>query len=296
MVIRIRNLEKIQYLQPNSAKVLMGGSEAINLAKRVLKDQLVWVENIQAEEGAYVADVFPSFEQVITAYKEKRIANGDNVSKSTKTKLRMIYAQMLTDFNLAPLIPTSTQSQAQTKEIQQTLYTIYVRTLSNIRSSVPVAQKSSKTKTETSGGGYANTFQRAMLTIDAISWFNEKGQKMHPVTQKLFVDLLQSFQSEADSEARYTQIKLKEIMKRNVFLKEIFLNVSEFDRGKFIYECLDWFKNKGQYLPDDVQVTFVNWLRIYQQSHSNDGDYIKSRLQWMLKNNDLYLDFIDLSE
>ncbi len=83
-------------------------------------------------------------------------------------------------------------------------------------------------------------------------------------------------------------------MKKEPFFKEIFLNKAVFERGKFTYECLEWFKNTGQYLPEDVQNVFVNWLRTYQQTHSNDGDFIKLRLQWMLKNHGLYQDFMEL--
>ena len=103
IVIRIRNLEKIEYIQPDAEKVLIGGEEAISLAKRVLLGQLVWIENLAPEEGAYAADVYPSFEQVITAYKEKRIVNGDNISESTKEKLKIIYKQMMEHLNLTAI-------------------------------------------------------------------------------------------------------------------------------------------------------------------------------------------------
>ena len=78
IVVRIRNLEKIEYIQSDPEKVLIGGEEATSLAKSVLQGQLVWVENLKTEEGAYVADIYPSFEQVVTVYKEKRIVNGFN--------------------------------------------------------------------------------------------------------------------------------------------------------------------------------------------------------------------------
>ena len=300
VVIRIRNLDKIEYLQPKSEKVLMGGSEAISLAKSVLQGQLVWVENIQVEEGAYVADIYPSFEQIITVYKKKRMVNGDNISEGTKEKLKVIYKQMLAEFNLTPLLPTSdAQAQQVSKEIRSTLRTIYTRTLSNLRTETPNIGGGKKKEEEAGGAAakqYDGRFQRALFTADAITWFREKGQYMHPLAQQLFIELLKSFQSDADSEARYTQVRIKEIMKRDPFFKELFLNAADFERGKFTYECLEWFKTTGQYLPEDVQNLFVNWLRTYQQTHSNDGDFIKQRLQWMLKNHGLYQDFLELGD
>ena len=287
IVIRIRNLDKIEYLQPKSEKVLLGGAEAISLASSVLKDQQVWVDNLQVEEGAHVADIYPSFEQVITVYKEKRIVNGDNISESVKGKLKVIYKQMMAEFNLSPLLPsTGIQAQETSEATHDMLREIYKRSLSSIRSEAP-NQNASKSQ-------YAGRFQRALFTADAVIWFQEKGQYMHPVAQQLFVELLQEFQSDPDSEARYTQIRIDEIMKRESFFKELFFNTAAFERGKFTYECLAWFKTTGQYLPEAVQDVFVNWLRAYQQTHSNEGDFIKARLQWMLKNNDLYRDFLEL--
>ena len=298
VVIRIRNLEKIEYLRPKSEKVLIGGSEAISLARSILQGQLVWVENLKVEEGAHVADIYPSFEQVITAYKEKRMVNGDNISEGTKEKLKVIYKQMLAEFNLTPLLPASNaQAQQVSKEVRSSLRTIYTRTLSNLRSSTPNIGTKKKDEDEEEGAAekqYDGKFQRALFTADAVAWFQEKGQYMHPLAQQLFIDLLKSFQSDANSEARYTQVRLREIMKKEAFFKELFLNTPTFERGKFTYECLEWFKTTGQYLPEDVQNVFVNWLRTYQQTHSTDGDFIKQRLQWMLKNHGLYQDFLEL--
>jgi len=294
VVIRIRNLEKIEYLRPKAEKVLIGGSEAVSLARSILQGQLVWVENLKVEEGAQVADIYPSFEQVITVYKKKRIVNGDNISEGTKEKLKVIYKQMLTEFNLTPLLPASdAQAQQVSKEIRNSLRTIYTRTLSNLRSSTPNLNTGKKEEGVASKQ-YDGSFQRALFTAEAVAWFQQKGQYMHPLAQELFIDLLKSFQSDANSEARYTQIRLREVMKKEAFFKELFLNAANFDRGKFTYECLEWFKTTGQYLPEDVQGVFVNWLRAYQQTHSNDGDFIKQRLQWMLKNHGLYRDFLEL--
>ncbi len=296
IVIRIRNLEKIEYIQPKSERVLIGGIEALSLAKKILKGQLVWVENLQAEEGAYVADVYPSFEQVVTVYKESRILNGANISESTKSKLKVIYKQMLADINLTPLFTGKDEQAQQTSmEVRKTLYGIYTRMLSDMRSDTPKIL-TKPTKPEESSGlkQYAGGFQRSVFTAEALMWFMENGPNMQPLAQKVFVDLLATFQSEQDTEARYTHIKLEKMMEKKVFLNELFMNKADFERGKFTYKCLEWFKDRGQYLPDDAQTVFINWLRVYQQTHSNQGGFMKQRLQWMLDNNKLYQDFIEL--
>ena len=194
---------------------------------------------------------------------------------------------MMEEFNLSPLLPsTGIQAQEISKATHDMLRSIYKRSLSSLRT-----ESTNKSSTK---GQYAGRFQRALFTADAVVWFQEKGQYMHPTAQQLFVELLQEFQSDPDSEARYTQVRINEIMKKEKFFTELFFDTASFERGKFTYECLAWFKTTGQYLSADVQDVFVGWLRAYQQSHSNDGDFIKARLQWMLKNNDLYRDFLEL--
>ncbi len=295
ITIRIRNLEKIEYIQPHPEKVLIGGEEAISLAKRVLQGQMVWVENLAPEEGAYVADVYPSFEQVITAYKEKRIANGDNISESTKVKLKVIYKQMLADFNLASLsFDTGSQPQDVTDDARRKLHDIYRGMLADIRSEIPKTKSLGNTDKTVIEKGYEGEYQRAMFTADAILWFNKNGQYLQPSGQKLFVALLLSFQTDASQNARYTMHKIETIMKKELLFKELFMNTSDFEQGKFTYTCLEWFKNRGQYLPDDVQNVFVNWVRIYQQAHSTENGFMKLRLQWMMDNNGLYQDFLEL--
>ena len=296
IVIRIRNLEKIEYIQSDPEKVLIGGEEAISLAKSVLKGQLVWVENLQTEEGAYVADVYPSFEQVITVYKEKRLVNGDNISASIKEKLKAIYKQMLADLDLASLSTKRRNiGQPTADEIDRTLHSIYMTMLSNILSDTPKIMSTANTKKgEDVAKLYDGNFQRAVFTADAIAWFRKEGQHLQPTARKLFVDLLEDFQSDNPQTARYTLIKLQTIMEKEKSFRELFLNEANFERGKFTYTCIEWFKDRGQYLPDDVQNVFVNWLRIYQRTPGTEGDFMKQRLQWMLDNNGLYQDFLDL--
>lgn len=298
VVIRVRNLEKIEYIQPDPEKVLIGGKETISLAKLVLKGQVVWVENLQSEAGEFVADVYPSYTQVVEAFKRERIVNGDNVSQEIKGKIGIIYKQMLVDLNQSPL-PTETSAQVQkaNQDVRTAMSDLYARTLSQIRSATPkisTGKKSSDNEAATDAKQYDGTYRRAIYTADAIIWFRDKGQKMNPLAQQLFVDLLQDFQGQSGSDARYTQIKLKEIMQRQKFFGELFVNATDFERGQFTYNCLDWFKNRGQYLPASVQNIFVNWLRAYQQTHCGEDNFMKKRLQWMMDHNGLYQDFLDL--
>lgn len=292
ITIRIRNLEKIEYIQPDSAKVLIGGKEAISLAKRVLQGQLVWVENLKPEEGAYVADVYPSFEQVVTAYKESRLLSGDNVSADLLEKIKAIYKQMLIDLNHSPLtMATESEAQQTAAQARTKIHNIFRQILSELRSNtIAIRDKDSEVT------AYENEFLRTLFTADAIIWYRDNGQYMHPAAQMLFADLLQNYQNDPAQTARYTQIRIEQMMEKEALFKELFLDASNYARGQFTYTCLDWFKNRGQYLHGDAQNMFINWLRIYQVTNSTDSEFMKQRLQWMIENNGLYQDFLDLGK
>jgi len=292
LVIRIRNLEKIEYIQPKSEKVLLGGTEALSLAQNILNGQTVWVENLKPEQGAFVGDVYPSFEQVINAYKKKRILNGDNISEGMKKNLMIIYNQMIIDLNTESVLSVSeAESQKILEMVQRQMAKIHKLTLSNLRGDTP---KVSSSKEQVSP--YSGKFQRALFSSEAALWFKEKGQSMHPRSQKLFADLLNDFQTQPDSDARYTYIKLKEIMRRTNFFQIQYFNNAIYERGKFTYTCLEWFKTTGQYLPASVQTTFVVWLRKYQQAYTTDNSILKTRLKWMMENDSLYFDFLNLGK
>lgn len=295
IVIRIRNLEKVEFIQPDPDKVLLGGKEAAELSKAVLQDQMVWIDNLKAEEGAFVGDVYPAFEQVITAYREHRIVNGDNLSESTKKKLKMIYKQMLVDLDLSPLMLSSnSEAELVAEEGRKKLYNIYLRMLTDIKNNTIVLKSGKDSGNTSTAYAYESEFGRTLFTADAIVWFRNNGQKMHPAAQKLYIDLLQSFQTDVSQNARFTQYRLDTIQKEQNLFMELFLDEKNFERGKFTYTCMDWFKNRGQYMPEDVQDVFINWLRSFQQTTSTDGDFMKERLQWMIDNNGLYFDFLDL--
>jgi hypothetical protein len=295
IVIRIRNLEKIEFIQPDPEKVLLGGQEALALATNILQGRIVWVENLQAEEGDYAADVYPSYESVVTAYRQSRIVNGDNLTPEIKQKVRIIYTQMLEDLKQTALTKEArTEAEQTAAQVQSKLLDLYNRILSDIRLTQPKI-RTGALKDEPINS-YESDYHRSLFIMDAIVWFREEGQFMRPAAQQLFVDLLQSFPNQSGSDARDTQVKIETMINKESFFKELFLNRADFERGKFTYTCLDWFKNRGQYLPAEVQDLFITWLRSYQQTSSVDNEFMQQRLQWMIENNDLYLDFLDLGE
>jgi hypothetical protein len=292
VLIRIRNLEKIEYIQSDPEKVLIGGKKALQLAQKVLNKQVVWVENLQTEEGEYVGDVYPSFEAVMHAYRDFHIVNGDNTTLDIQKKIKLIYQQMLSDLSGLPTaLQNGEEGQKLVEEAHEIIAGIYSDVIYNIQSKTPKVASSGKDSSP-----YAGDYQRALFTAKAIVWFREKGQNLSPASQKVFADMLKTFQSENDNTARYTYLKLNEFMKQEKFFQELFLNQAAYARGKFTYECLDWFKKRGQFLPHEIQRTFVVWLRTYQLTGGEESKSLRDRLDWMMKNNELYQDFLDFNE
>lgn len=64
-------------------------------------------------------------------------------------------------------------------------------------------------------------------------------------------------------------------------------------RGIFVYETLVWYKEKGQFLPEEIQEMIVTWLSQYQSSGGNQrGSLLEMKIRDMTVRYELYRDFI----
>jgi hypothetical protein len=292
--IRIRNLEKIEYIQPDPEKVLLGGKEALQLSQKILKGQVVWIENLQAEGGEYAGDLYPSFESVMHAYRDHRLVGGDNITPSIRKKLLMVYRQMFADFSKEPLLQNPKDAENDANEAHQIIAEIYSDIIAKITSTAPKITSADKEGERRKVMPYEGEYQRAVFSAEAVAWFREKGQNLNPFSQKVFAKMLKDFQNEGEVEARYSYLKLQEFMKQEKFFRELFLETASYERGKFAYRCLEWFKNRGQFFPTEVQSVFVSWLYSYQQARGQSSQAFRDRLDWMMKNDKLYQDFLDV--
>ncbi len=67
----------------------------------------------------------------------------------------------------------------------------------------------------------------------------------------------------------------------------------EYLRGIFAYEALNWFKQEGQFLPAEIQSTFVDWLSKYQSVGGDaEARLLEIRIRDMTVRYELYKDFL----
>lgn len=186
ITIRIANLENIEDIQDDRRKVLLSGSEPKELARQMFLKQVVWVDQLEVKNGENVAYVFPSYDQVLRVYTNRRLTGTYSVSAEMRDNVKKIYTRMLTDLNSEK---PSTKADGNNAS---------------------------------SGTAYENSYSKALFTYDA----------------------------------------------------------------------LNWFKKKGQFLPDEVQSIYIGWVRSYQAANGLDAKALEIKISDMQKNSDLYIDFI----
>ena len=59
--------------------------------------QIVWVEGLETVNGEYVANVYPSYEQVLKVFSKQRMAGLYTISPLIKQQIGTIYNRMLSD-------------------------------------------------------------------------------------------------------------------------------------------------------------------------------------------------------
>lgn len=63
-------------------------------------------------------------------------------------------------------------------------------------------------------------------------------------------------------------------------------------KGVFVYEALSWFKAEGQFLPLEIQETFVSWLAQYQNATDQRAKMLEMKIRDMTVRFELYKDFL----
>lgn len=63
-------------------------------------------------------------------------------------------------------------------------------------------------------------------------------------------------------------------------------------KGIFAYEALDWFKNIGQFLPENIQKMYIGWLAAYQNAQPKAARDLEVKIRDMTVRYELYQNFI----
>ena len=173
ITIRIANLENIEDIQDDRKKVLLGGSEPKELARKIFLKQVVWVEQLEVKNGENVAYVFPSYDQVARVFTERRMTGTYSISADTLENVKKVYTRMLSDLN-------------------------------------------SEKPSGTSGkDAYENGYSKALFTYDALNWFKQKGQFLPGGVQTLYIDWVRSYQASNGLDAKNLEVKIADMQKKS---------------------------------------------------------------------------------
>lgn len=179
--VRIRNLEKIEYIENDRSKVLLNGTEPKNILKEILLGQVVWVDEIETVNGEQVASIYPSYEQVLKVF---------------------TYHRMSGQYTLSP-------------EVKQKLENIYHRMLAELRNESPNRSSGKGNKENDSKAAYENSYSKALFVYDSLDWFKKTGQYLPIPVQELYIDWLSSYFSSNGGDAYDLEIKILDMRKRH---------------------------------------------------------------------------------
>jgi len=194
--IRIRNLENIEDIQMGRSKVLLAGKSAQELAKDTLEGQLVWVENLSEDSGIYVANVFPSYEQVVRGFANQRMVGGQTISPEIRVAVNEIYDRMLRQLDSAGVLEND----------------ILLRE-ANSRAAAGTSVFSCDTC-------YEYDYLKGIFAYEALDWFKEEGQFLSIDAQKTYISWLNQYQIANGQRAKALEQKIRDMTVRYKLYKD----------------------------------------------------------------------------
>jgi len=187
--IRIANLENIEDIQNDRTKVLLAGAEPKVLARDILLHQVVWVDQLKVNNGENVANVYPTYDQVLRAYTGRRIGGTYSISPAVMQKIKRVSSRMLT--KLATETPNRNPKQT-------------------VRSSLPENGNQSYDL-----GWYENEYARAIFVYDALNWFKYQGQYLPERVQDIYIGWLDDYMNATGVDALTLEIKVQDMQQRS---------------------------------------------------------------------------------
>jgi hypothetical protein len=230
----------------------------------------------------------------MTAFKNQRLVQGGNIAPSLKERLNVVYQKMLNDMNndlQKAMADGSAEETATRNGVKQIIARVYEDMLKSLARDTTV-----NTVSANSGGSYETEYDRARLVRNGLEWYQSHGQYLPTQVQKLFAEWLRDILTVSNADARDLVFRINDMMNqtsKNGLFQNLFLEEDLFDRSTLIYDALLWFKERGQFLPGNIQELFVGWLEQYQKRLPQDSEFLAERINSMMENNDLYQDFLD---
>lgn len=194
--IRIKNLENIEDIQMGRSKTLLAGKSAQDLARDILEGQLVWIENLSADSGIYVANVFPSYEQVVRGFANQRMVGGQTISSEIKAQIQEIYKRMLRHLDSPGLFENDFLLQEANQK---------------------AAEGQSVFSCENC---YAYDYLKGIFVYEALNWFKETGQFLPSDVQTMYIAWLAEYQTANLQRAKGLEQKIRGIVVRYELYKD----------------------------------------------------------------------------
>lgn len=220
--IRIRNLENIEDIQSGRSKVLLGGKSARDLARDILEGQLVWIENLVEDSGIYVANVFPSYEQVVRGFAKQRMVGGQTITPAIKSKLQQIAKRMLQNMDSSDTLNDRTAS----KRVNQ--YAAAIQSgqdgaeinIQNINmdgdANISLRFKGFEGLSPfTYDDCYLHGYLKGIFVYEALYWFKYTGQYLPADIQEIYVNWLMEYQIASPQQGKVIEQKIRDMVVRN---------------------------------------------------------------------------------
>lgn len=178
ITVRVKNLEKIEYITNDREKVFLGGTEPKRLLEQLTLGQIVWLEGFESINGENLAHLYPSYEQILKVFMKRRMTGGYTISPAIKMKLKNISKKMI----------------------------------SAMRNGSP--PRNAGGSKDAPKMAYENDYLKALFVYDSLDWFKKTGQFLPRAAQELYVDWLSDFMTATGNDARDFETKIKDMQKR----------------------------------------------------------------------------------
>ena len=210
MVIRIANLENIEDIQNDRTKVLFTGAEPKQLAQEVLEHQVVWIDRLEVDNGENVANVYPSYNQVLRTFTDRRIGGTYSISPEVMQKIKRISTRMLSS------LATETPDRNPNQKVRSSFLRDGIQPKDVIQSAV-----GNKTYDL---GWYENEYSKALFIYDALNWFKQQGQYLPQRVQEIYIGWLDNYLIASGVDALTIEIKVQDMQQRSELYRDFYFD------------------------------------------------------------------------
>ncbi|MBN2686452.1 MAG: hypothetical protein JXR40_14315 [Pontiellaceae bacterium] len=115
------------------------------------------------------------------------------------------------------------------------------------------------------------------------------GQTVPPDVQKVLFSVSKTMLKDLDAQTT-NETKAHNSSGNGYSLESYYED--QYLRGLFVYETLIWYKEKGQFLPEEIQMMLVTWISQYQSSQGQRASILEMKIRDLTVRYELYRDFI----